>query len=139
MGSKELFQKIKELNLPQGKYAIFGSAPMCIRGMRECRDLDVIVTEDLFNEQNEKPGWEIRKTKKSIYLEKDGIELWKDWGPDWSSAGQWDIKGLINEAEIIDDLPFVRLKEVLEWKNILGREKDLRDIEIIEKFLQIQK
>ena len=42
MSGKDLFQKVKELNLPKGKYALFGSAPMGLRGIRECHDIDII-------------------------------------------------------------------------------------------------
>ena len=51
----------------------------------------------------------------------------------------WDIKQLIKEAEIIDSLPFVKLKYVIEWKKQNNRKKDLKDIETIEKFLRTQK
>jgi hypothetical protein len=44
---------------------------------------------------------------------------------------------LINESEIIDDLPFVKLKEVLKWKKMRNKEKDKKDIELIKKFLKI--
>ncbi len=132
--NNDLFQKLKELNLPKGKFAVFGSGPMAVRGLRECRDLDVIVAKDVFDEFKNKKEWELKKTEKSEYLENSGIELWKDWGPDWFPEGTWDIQKLINEAEIIDDLPFVKLEEVLKWKNILRREKDLADIKLIEDF-----
>ena len=33
----------------------------------------------------------------------------------------------------------LRLDHVLEWKKKFGREKDKKDIEIIEKFLRTQK
>ena len=70
----------------------------------------------------------------SQYLWNDEIELYRDWKP-----GQWDIQKLINDAEIIDGLSFVRLERVIEWKKLSCREKDLKDIEIIERFLLIQK
>ncbi len=134
MSNKDLFQKVKELALPMGKYALFGSAPLGIRGLKDCHDIDIIVMEDLWNEYKEK-NWEIRTTPNgSQYLWNDEVELWKDWQP-----GQWDIKRLIGEAEIIDELPFVRLERVLEWKRLNGREKDLKDIELIEKFLKPKK
>ncbi|MFH1979038.1 MAG: hypothetical protein ABII97_01470 [Patescibacteria group bacterium] len=136
--SKELFERLKQLNLPKGRYAIFGSAPMCARGLRECRDLDVIVTEDIFNEYKEKPNWETKKTDSSVYLDNNGIEFWKDWAPDYMN-GKWDIQKLIDEAEIIDDLPFVRIEEVLKWKKVLAREKDLKDIEVVQEYLKKQK
>lgn len=113
-----------------GKYALFGSVPLGIRGLRDCRDIDIVVTKDLWNEL--KKNWEIRKIPHgSQYLWNDGIELWKEWKP-----GQWNIQKLIDEAEIIDELPFVKLEYVIEWKRQYGREKDLKDIETAERFLR---
>lgn len=137
MTNKELFQKVKNLNLPIGEYALFGSTPMGIRGLRDCYDVDIIVTEKLWNEYRNKPEWTLKKSeepdKYSDGLRNDNIELWKDWWP------EWDIKKLIQEAEIIDDLPFVKLEEVLKWKKYVAREKDLQDVKIIENFLNKKK
>ncbi|OGE76230.1 MAG: hypothetical protein A3K06_00250 [Candidatus Doudnabacteria bacterium RIFCSPHIGHO2_01_52_17] len=134
MNNNDLFQRVKELKLPIGKYALFGSAPSGIRGLKDCRDIDIIVTEDLWDEYKSK-GWETRVMPRgSQYLWNDEIELWKDWYP-----GKWDIKKLIDEAEMIDELPFVKLEHVVKWKRQSGREKDLKDIETIEKFLRTQK
>lgn len=131
--NNNLFQKVKKLKLPVGKYALFGSAPLGIRGLKNCHDIDIIVTNDLFNEYKEK-RWEIKRMPHgSQYLWNDKIELWRDWKP-----GEWDIEQLIREAEIIDKLPFVRLERVLKWKKLNGREKDLKDIKKIEKFLKVQ-
>jgi hypothetical protein len=133
MSNKDLFQIVKELKLPVGKYALFGSAPLGIRELKDCHDIDIIVTEDLWNEYKNK-NWEIKiMPYGSQYLCDGEIELWKDWYP-----GKWNIQELVDEAEMIDELPFVRLERVLEWKKLSGREKDLKDIEIIEKFSQTQ-
>ena len=56
--------------------------------------------------------------------------MWHDWRP-WYQ----DINQFISNAEIIDDLPFVRLERVLEWKRKFGREEDLKDVKVIEDFL----
>lgn len=137
MANKKLFQKVKNLNLPVGQYALFGSAPMGIRELKECHDVDIVVTEKLWNEYLNKSGWGLIKTqhkdKYSAGLRNGDIELWKDWWP------KWDIKKLIMDAEIINNLPFVKLKEVLKWKKQIAREKDLKDVEIIEKFLEKNK
>lgn len=127
---QELFEKLKELNLPKGKFAIFGSGPMGIRELREIGNLDLIVTDDYFKELQDK-GWEFKKGELCDHLEKDGVVFYNEWGP-----GEWDIKNLIAEAEIIDGLPFVKLEEVLRWKRINNREKDQKDIELIENYLK---
>jgi len=42
---------------------------------------------------------------------------------------------MIDGAEIIEGLPFVRLEYVIEWKESMGREKDCNDIELIIDYL----
>jgi hypothetical protein len=131
MNNKELFKKAKDLQLPIGQYALFGSAPLGIRNLRDCHDIDIIVTEDLWDKfKNE--NWEIITVNDDVQkLSKDDIEILKNWYP-----GEWNIKKLIEEAEIIDGLPFVKLEEVLKWKKLFNREKDQKDIKIIEEFLK---
>jgi len=131
----ELFIKVKNLKFPAGKYAIFGSGPIAIRGLRKCKDIDIIVTEDVFNDYKKRSEWKLKKFDDNAdYLDKDGVELWKEWGP-----GEWDVNKLIKEAEIIDGLPFVILEETLRWKQINGRPKDLEDIELIKEYLANKK
>ncbi len=134
MSNDDLFQKVKDLKLPMGKYALFGTAVLGVRGLKDCRDIDIIVTDDLWNDcKNE--GWKTGEAVEGNQCLLSGrIEIWKTWGP-----GQWNIRQLIDEAEIIDGLSFVKLERVLEWKKIRAWEKDLKDIEIIERFLQAQK
>jgi hypothetical protein len=50
--------------------------------------------------------------------------------------GKWDIDKLIEEADIIDGIRFVKLEEVLKWKRARNAEKDKADIELIERFLE---
>lgn len=132
----DLLEELKKLNLPKGKFAIFGSGPMGPVGLKDPRDLDVIVTEDIFDDLKQKSEFKLG-TKKSNdeYLEKDGIEFYKNWYP----GEEWDIKKLINEAETINDLPFVKLEKVLKWKKLIMREKDIKDIELIENYLSNKK
>lgn len=127
----DLFTKVKNLELPVGKYAIFGSGPMVVRGLREGKDVDIIVTEDVFEDYKTRPGWQVKKFDYDTdYLDNGGVELWDEWGP-----GDWDINKLIRKAEIVDGLPFVELEEVLKWKEINGRQKDLEDVKLIKDYL----
>jgi hypothetical protein len=131
--SWEFFEKVKELGLPSGSYAIFGSGPMAVRGLRECGDIDLIVTDELFEEYKSASGWELKDVGGREILAKDGVEMGPGWWP-----GEWDIEQLIEDADIIENLPFVRLVEVLKWKRLAKREKDLKDIEIIEDYFKKQ-
>jgi len=134
--NEELFKRVKELNLPIGEYAIFGSGPMGIRNLREMHDIDIIVSDRIFDEYLNKQEWKIRE----IYgyqdcLKNDSLEI--EMGRDWHEG--WDVEEMIREAEIIDGLPFVKLEYLIEWKKFYRREKDLKDVEMIEKFLNNEK
>jgi len=132
MSNKELFKKVKDLYLPIGKYALFGSAPLGVRNLKECHDVDIIVSEDLFKEYGNKSEWERGVASSGAErLFSGDIELFRDWRP-----GEWDVNKIIDEAEIIDGLPFVKLEEMIKWKKIMGRDKDFKDIEIAEKYIR---
>jgi len=135
--NNKLFKVIKKLKFPRGKYALFGSTPIGIRNLRIIGDIDIIVTKDIFKNLKNDDDWTLKTStsSKSDYLEKiiNGIkiQIWKDWHP-----GKWDIKKLIKNSEIIKELPFVSLKNMIKWKKMKAREKDLRDVKIAEKFLK---
>lgn len=132
MGNKAIFESVKNLKLPLGKFALFGSGPLGVRGIRESDDADIIVTADLFNKLKNDPGWkaDINKNGNEVLL-RENMEVFRNWSP-----GDWNIDDLIKDAEIIEGLLFVKLEHVLRWKKIYGREKDLKDLELIESYLQ---
>lgn len=121
------FQDVLKLGLPQGSYAVFGSGPMAVRGMRDAVDIDLIVTDELWQQYAATGKYRIEKGFDLIMHDVSLIADWKKWFP--------DNLPLIESADIIDGLPFVKLSYVLEWKRALGREKDLRDIALIQEYL----
>ena len=135
MEFQQLLKRIKDLGLPEGEFALFGSAPIVVRGIRPfSHDIDMIVSEKVWNEYAKKPEWQRttfeRDGKVVEMLENNLLELYKVWGP-----GEWDIEALLQRAEIINGLPFVSLNDVLQWKEISARDKDLKDVELIKKYL----
>lgn len=131
MENRELFSIIKELKLPRGEFVIFGSAPMGVRGIRECRDIDVLVTRKLYADLKKDKVWSPKKaTSGSESLCFNNVELFENW------PGINDVEKLIAEADIIDEMPFAKLERVIEWKKGMGREKDIKDVELIENYLK---
>lgn len=108
---------------------------MGVRNMREISDIDIVVTEEIYNEYKGKEGWHIKNIEennncfKGLVNHNLNIEMWKDWYTDWN------VNTLIETAEIINDMPFVRLDYVIKWKKFFAKGKDLRDVEIIESYL----
>lgn len=133
----KLLEQLKKMKLPKDAYAIFGSGPIGIRDIRDTHDLDIIVSDELFEEIKSDSSYinksfEINGRSVEMYY-KNGIEIYNKWGP-----GEWDTNKIIQSAEIIDGMPFASLDMVIKWKKIAGREKDLEDIKLIEEYMNKQ-
>lgn len=128
--NEKLFNELRALNLPSDQYVVFGSGPMGIRGMREIHDVDVFVTEELWQT--------LLKTHrsqngKSLQLTAN-IEAIREWFP-----GEWNVKKLIAGADIIDGIRFVKLQEVYAWKKQRMAPKDEKDLELLELYFKTNK
>ncbi|MBR9675575.1 hypothetical protein GOV05_01045 [Candidatus Woesearchaeota archaeon] len=128
MKKEEFLKEIKKLGLPSNSFAIHGSGPLTIRGLKETNDVDIIARKELFEKLSKKHGL---KTGSTDCIEIGVIEVFSKWKPDDVS-----IDKLIDEADIIEDVRFVRLEEVKRWKQKRNLEKDRKDIILIDDFLK---
>ena len=128
---KDLLRELKKLNLPKDKFAIFGSGPLAIRGLRKVRDLDIIVTNNLWKETSKKFPVEDMGTHKRIVF--GDIEILSKPVLDFSA------EKFIKRAEVINGVRFVTLEDTLAWKARMGREKDKKDIKLVEEYLDTLK
>jgi len=132
---KKLLKQLEKLNLPKDKFAIFGSGPLGVRGIREINDLDLVVLPELWQELVKKyPVKKIKIDPKryKAFLTKN-IEVASE--PDLG----FEAREMIESADIINGIRFVNLKMTMEWKKKAGRERDLKDIELIKEYLQKKK
>ncbi|MDO8669617.1 MAG: hypothetical protein Q7K65_04965, partial [Candidatus Buchananbacteria bacterium] len=120
--------ELKKLNLPQNSFAIFGSGPMAIRNMREITDLDLIVKPDLWQRLKEKYSKHLVPRKNTGELRIGHISIFQNWLP-WFD----DVNALIDKADLIDGIRYVKLENVISWKKQMARKKDLQDIKTIQK------
>lgn len=127
----QYFEFLKQLKLPNGEFAIFGSGPLIVRGIIEpANDLDVICR---------RAAWEAVRKIGSLQFDDDYcVEIVRlfdgkvTFGNRWG-IGDFDTDELIDNAEIIVGLPFVTLDNVIRYKSIRQTEKDLRHIESFER------
>ena len=127
-----MIEKIKSLGLPNSDFAIFGSGPMMIHGLKEMRhDIDIITRGAAWEKVKEMGEVETAEMgDQKVMLFNNRIEAFDGWAP-----GNMNADKLIDEAEVIDGLPWVHIEHVLEYKKILNREKDQEDIKILEHYL----
>ncbi|MBI2590599.1 MAG: nucleotidyltransferase domain-containing protein [Candidatus Blackburnbacteria bacterium] len=127
MKIEALIESLKKQNLPEGEYAVFGSAVMAVRGFREAPNIDIIVTDKLWNELSDRG----HKPDEEGFIRISQIKI-SNW---WFAPTRKNIPTMIKEAEIIKDVPFVRLEEVRHYKTFINREKDKNDVKLINQFL----
>lgn len=63
-----------------------------------------------------------------VSIDDGAITIGTSWG-----IGEFDCDELINSAEAISGLPFVRLEYVVEYKQIAMRAKDVEHLDILRK------
>ncbi len=134
----KIVDRIKELNLPFGKYVVIGGV-MEVHGIRPANDVDVVVTEELFNDlrkQGWKRKWFFRRVLTSKLLTNGkGAEAFIDYQ---HGAFQFSTEELIRRADIIDGISFLRLDDLMAFKSEMARKKDLLDVELIKKCLSLK-
>lgn len=126
MKIQELLQAVRDQKFPKGEYAIFGSAVMGVRGIREVPNIDLIVTDTLW-----KQLLEIHKPDEEGFIRIGAIKI-SNW---WFAPTKKSLPTMIAEVEILHGLPFVKLEDVRAYKAVLNREKDIEDVKLIDQFL----
>ena len=102
-----LFELLKSYNLPNGEYAVFGSAPLAITGMvNDVSDFDVII----------KPrSWDFESDNE---YRTEYIEFFDNWPG-------FDVDDLIDNYTFeFRGVLFVNPEKVIEYKRKMNRPKD---------------
>ncbi|MEV5557137.1 hypothetical protein AB0L44_26055 [Nonomuraea wenchangensis] len=124
-----LFAELARLELPRGEYVVCGSAALYVRGLRaRMGDLDVLARGpawDVVLTLGVVPGTALSGHGLVVNHPTAAIEFVDQWTPGWPTDY------LIDSADLIDGIPFMRLGDVLAWKQRARRPKDLPDISAI--------
>ncbi len=133
----DYISRVKELNLPEGEFMVCGSAILDVLGIREAGDIDILVSPILFEKLEKEEGWK-RHHKYTTTLEhpqgisgaKQTLDFMKE---------NYSLDEALPLANYVEGIPFMSLEMLINAKTQLGREKDLRDIELIQEYLEKQK
>lgn len=132
----DVIQQIKKLNLPNGKYVVISGASLAVRGIRDAKDIDMIVLSDIYEDLKKRGFKEKILTDGSKVLTNDVFEI----STGFLTLGyNTDPIEIIKNAEIVKGIPLTRLEQEIQFKRAMGREKDLRDIELIKDYLKKHK
>ena len=125
MTKADILKKLHALNWPADEYWVVAGGAMVLYGLRpETHDIDLGCTTAWANAL-EAAGVPFRHMD-------DGSGRWFTVSEDVEAFENW----LEDRVELVEDVPVVSLRGLRQMKAALGREKDLRDIELIDAFLQ---
>ena len=123
MNRVELLKVLESLNLDSKEYWLVAGGAMVFYGFRkETGDLDLGCTSKLADELEAK-GHPVEIMPDGIrkICPVSDVEIFENW--------------LYDQVEIIDSIPVISVKGLIAMKKSIGREKDLKDIQLIERYL----
>ncbi|TMR12386.1 M20/M25/M40 family metallo-hydrolase [Nonomuraea turkmeniaca] len=130
-----LFAELARLNLPLGEYVVCGSAVLYVRGLRSrVGDLDVLARGPAWTtvlSLGVPPSAALSGHGLVVNHPTHAIEFVDRWTPGWPTDY------LIASADLIDGIPFMRLGDVLAWKQRARRSKDLPDIAAVHELRRL--
>jgi hypothetical protein len=134
MNTHTICSQVLDLNLPLGQYAVVGSGAMSVHGIREHKDIDLLVANELYRDLQDR-GWKRKSIRSDFEVIVSGIA---EASPEMITYGTYnpDIHAVIQRADIIDSVAFMQLADLVDFKTSLGREKDVIDIALIKKYLE---
>ena len=122
-----LFGLLRSLDLSPQDFAVFGSGPLLVRGVIDrAGDLDVIC-RGTAGETVQGLGPTIEQNGVPVVSLFDGLVT---FGTRWA-IGDFDVDRLIDTAERIGGLPFVRLEHVAAYKRLADRPKDREHLRLL--------
>lgn len=126
MDKDELIKLVESLNFPQEEYYILSSGCLLFYGLREeANDLDLCISEKLFNDIKEKYNLiEEKKNECGFYKLNDLVEVVVDAPEEFEN--QYDLR---------DGYQLQKLEIILRDKKKRNLPKDKCDIENIERYL----
>lgn len=132
----DIVKAINQAKLPKDQLIVVASGIMNALGIRESDDIDLVITPELYKRLKNTPGWK--------EIEKHGYNVLMN-GP-FEAGLSWDnddeipnLDYLLKDAVYIKDVPFASLEKVRTWKEKMGREKDKKDLVLIDNYLDNKK
>lgn len=133
--SETFADKVKALNLPLDQIIVIGSGILDQLGIRPASDIDLAASYDLMKKLSEESSDWSKKfgyNQRFYFVKDDGsAEVWDGWDFDGQAVSYDD---LLDYAVKYDGVRFVDLEFLRKWKSWRGREKDVRDVELIDEW-----
>lgn len=123
--------ELKRLGIGPNDCIVVGSGVMGALGIRQTDDLDLCVSQEVYARFKDL-GWEEKIWPQGApTIHSSTVDMGTDWGDDKNIYTFEDLKKHRME---IDGVSYVSLEFLRSWKVNKGREKDKKDIELIDDY-----
>jgi hypothetical protein len=110
---------------PRSEYAIFGSGPLAIRGIRNNKDIDIIVKDSL---------WKILSNdvcNSDNIIRINHLKIYNNINDYFNNKNL-----IIDDSEKITDFNYVKLDYIFQMKLNSDRKKDKKDLVLIKEYME---
>lgn len=123
--------RVNALALPQKEYIVISGAALALRGIRSTNDVDLVVSKAMYNKLRDKNWKEFVLDDGKKVLSNHGYKVMMQW------MGR-DLSKLKKSEVIINNIPVMSLKDLIDCKTKMGRKKDVADLKLIETYKKSQ-
>ncbi len=129
-------KELSMYNLDEKNSVVIGSGLLNSLGIRESEDIDAVLEEETFDNLKKNATLIEKENQYGAQLLTNGVvEFSNRWYIDFLGI-DLSFEDLIRQSTVIDGVRYVDLELLLEIKKLWAREKDLRDVELIENYLE---
>ena len=134
MSDRSFTDRVRTLNLPLNQIIVIASGVLDAYGIRAADDIDLAVSPELFATFESDPDWAAHSAEWGERYYRNGeCEAWSGWTEPGKTRPLYE--DLLADTIEIDGIRFMTLDYVRRWKVIKGRDKDKKDIALIDEYL----
>ena len=126
-------KKLNKYSLNSNNSVVVGSGILNALKLREINDIDILVEPETYNRLLKLPEFKIKNTSGLDMLTSDIFEIGTTLNVGNHS---YNFEELFKNSIVIDKVRYITLEFLLDIKKQWLRDKDKKDIEIIEKYLK---
>lgn len=126
-------EALRNLELPPRQFMVMGSGILEALGIRPANDIDLVVSNDLYETLGSR-GWR-RETASngSDRLAHTGFQVYDTW---FDEVEYKSLEELLVDAQWVDGIAYNSLRKLILYKARRGAPKDLIDLKLINSYLE---
>lgn len=136
MNFQKQFVILKGLGLPVNEFVVVGSGALSVRSIRDSEDIDLIATKSFWDKMIKKFKVGINNSGVEHIELGPGVEMLNPTQSIFGNSKSVPLDEIFEKADIFDGIKFINLNHLARIKKELGREKDLRDIALINDYFK---